>query len=300
MKKLLLTLMFVSYLNINAQNPIQEFNFNSTLNNTDNTASFVGVANFVTDRAGVAKGAQRLTNKAMEAVVENLPQGNSPRSVSIWVKLNDIASANYIWGYGTAYNAQYCGLLQQGTSSSNSDLSLAGWGASNDVIVSVSLAKDVWYQYAITYDGKTSKIYRNGVLLKAAEGISRSTKGNIFRLGEINTTVGINSDIDDLKIYNVAMTSEQVEASYESSKAVTPVVANTETAAVSKTVKNAVVKTKVVPNASLVVSDSNKVSKNVEVFSQGQKILGSNNTININDLPEGTYLLKITNMPSKK
>lgn len=292
--------MFVSYLNINAQNPIQEFNFNSTLNNTDNTASFVGVANFVTDRAGVAKGAQRLTNKAMEAVVENLPQGNSPRSVSIWVKLNDIASANYIWGYGTAYNAQYCGLLQQGTSSSNSDLSLAGWGASNDVIVSVSLAKDVWYQYAITYDGKTSKIYRNGVLLKAAEGISRSTKGNIFRLGEINTTVGINSDIDDLKIYNVAMTSEQVEASYESSKAVTPVVANTETAAVSKTVKNAVVKTKVVPNASLVVSDSNKVSKNVEVFSQGQKILGSNNTININDLPEGTYLLKITNMPSKK
>jgi hypothetical protein len=300
MKKLLLTLMFVSYLNINAQNPIQEFNFNSTLNNTDNTASFVGVANFVTDRAGVAKGAQRLTNKAMEAVVENLPQGNSPRSVSIWVKLNDIASANYIWGYGTAYNAQYCGLLQQGTSSSNSDLSLAGWGASNDVIVSVSLAKDVWYQYAITYDGKTSKIYRNGVLLKAAEGISRSTKGNIFRLGEINTTVGINADIDDLKIYDVAMTSEQVEASYESSKAVTPVVANTETAAVSKTVKNAAVKTKVVPNASPVVSDSNKVSKNVEVFSQGQKILGSNNTININDLPEGTYLLKITNMPSKK
>ncbi|GIQ60073.1 LamG domain-containing protein [Flavobacterium collinsii] len=300
MKKLLLTLMFVSYLNINAQNPIQEFNFNSTLNNTDNTASFVGVANFVADRAGVAKGAQRLTNKAMEAVVENLPQGNSPRSVSIWVKLNDIASANYIWGYGTAYNAQYCGLLQQGTASSNSDLSLAGWGASNDVIVSVSLAKDVWYQYAITYDGKTSKIYRNGVLLKAAEGISRSTKGNIFRLGEINTTVGINADIDDLKIYDVAMTSEQVEASYESSKAVTPVVANTETAAVSKTVKNAAVKTKVVPNASPVVSDSNKVSKNVEVFSQGQKILGSNNTININDLPEGTYLLKITNMPSKK
>ncbi|CAI2767590.1 LamG domain-containing protein [Flavobacterium collinsii] len=300
MKKLLLTLMFVSYLNINAQNPIQEFNFNSTLNNTDNTASFVGVANFVADRAGVAKGAQRLTNKAMEAVVENLPQGNSPRSVSIWVKLNDIASANYIWGYGTAYNAQYCGLLQQGTASSNSDLSLAGWGASNDVFVSVSLAKDVWYQYAITYDGKTSKIYRNGVLLKAAEGISRSTKGNIFRLGEINTTVGINADIDDLKIYDVAMTSEQVEASYESSKAVTPVVANTETAAVSKTVKNAVVKTKVVPNASPVVSDSNKVSKNVEVFSQGQKILGSNNTININDLPEGTYLLKITNMPSKK
>ncbi|WP_291286248.1 LamG domain-containing protein [Flavobacterium sp.] len=300
MKKMLLTLMFVSYLNTNAQNPIQEFNFNTTLNNTANTASFVGAANFVADRAGVAKSAQRLTNKALEAVVENLPQGNSARSVSIWVKLNDIASANYIWGYGTAYNAQYFGLLQQGTASSNSDLSLAGWGASNDVIVSTPLAKDSWYQYTITYDGKTAKIYRNGVLLKAAEGISRSTKGNIFRLGEINTTVGINADIDDLKIYDVAMTSEQVEASYESSKAVTPVVANAETAAVSKTVKNTAIKTKVVPTASPAMGDSNKVSKNVEVFSQGQKILGSSNTININDLPEGTYLLKITNMPPKK
>ncbi|WP_264523514.1 LamG domain-containing protein [Flavobacterium sp. N502536] len=300
MKKLLLTLMFVSYLNTNAQNPIQEFNFNATLNNTANTASFVGAANFVADRAGVAKSAQRLTNKALEAVVENLPQGNSARSVSIWVKLNDIASANYIWGYGTAYNAQYFGLLQQGTASSNSDLSLAGWGASNDVIVSTPLAKDSWYQYTITYDGKTAKIYRNGVLLKAAEGISRSTKGNIFRLGEINTTVGINADIDDLKIYDVAMTSEQVEASYESSKAITPVVANAETVAVSKTVKNTAVKIKVVPTASPAMGDSNKVLKNVEVFSQGQKILGSSNTININDLPEGTYLLKITNMPPKK
>ncbi|MFW0736275.1 LamG domain-containing protein [Flavobacterium sp. T12S277] len=300
MKKLLLTLMFVSYLNTNAQNPIQEFNFNATLNNTANTASFVGAANFVADRAGVAKSAQRLTNKALEAVVENLPQGNSARSVSIWVKLNDIASANYIWGYGTAYNAQYFGLLQQGTASSNSDLSLAGWGASNDVIVSTPLAKDSWYQYTITYDGKTAKIYRNGVLLKAAEGINRSTKGNIFRLGEINTTVGINADIDDLKIYDVTLTSEQVEASYESSKAVTPVVTNAEAAAVSKTVKSTAVKTKVVPTASPAMGDSNKVLKNVEVFSQGQKILGSSNTININDLPEGTYLLKITNMPPKK
>jgi hypothetical protein len=46
-------------------------------------------------------------------------------------------------------------------------------------------------------------------------------------------------------------------------------------------------------------SDVNGVSKNVEVFSQGQKIIG-NNSMSINDLPEGTYLLKITNAPSKK
>lgn len=295
--------MFVSYLNVNAQNPIQEFNFNGTLNNTANTTSFIGANNFVTDRAGLVKGAQRLTNKAMEAVVDNLPQGNSSRSVSVWVKLNDIASANYIWGYGTAYNAQYCGLLQQGTTSSNSDLSLAGWGASNDVIVSTPLAKDTWYNYTITYDGKVSKIYRNGELLKSAEGITRSTKGNIFRLGEINTTVGINADIDDLKIYDVALTLEQVAVLYNSSKPVR--IAAVEPATTAKTVKKDGVKaktaTKSASSAIITPVDLNDVPKNVEVFSQGEKIYGSSNsTMSINDLPEGTYLLKITNAPSKK
>lgn len=295
--------MFVSYLNVNAQTPIQEFNFNGTLNNANNTTSFMGTDNFVTDRAGVVKGAQRLNNKALEAVIDNLPQENSARTVSIWVKFNDIASASYIWGYGTAYNAQYCGLLQQGSTSSNSDLSLAGWGATNDVIVSTSLAKDIWYNYAITYDGKVSKIYRNGELLKSVNGISRSTKGNIFRLGEINTTVGINADIDDLKIYDVALTDSQVTELYDSSK---PLVVIAEPVVAAKVTTTKVTKGKTAaktaaPNATIIAtSDVSGVSKNVEVYSQGQKVVSSNNSMSINDLPEGTYLLKITNAPSKK
>lgn len=302
MKKLLLTLMFVSYLNVNAQNPIQEFNFNATLNNTQNTITFMGTNNFVMDRMGNVNGAQRLHNKALEAVIDDLPQNNSSRSVSIWVKLNDIASANYIWGYGTAYNSQYCGLLQQGTASSNSDLSLAGWGASNDVIVSTQLAKNVWYHYVITYDGSVSKIYRDGVLLKSLTGITRSTKGNIFRLGEINTTVGINADIDDLKIFNVAMTDEQVAALYEESKPVVAIVAAQPakvTKAVAATSKPKTAAKAVSSGAIIATNDVNGMSKNVEVYSQGQKIIG-NNEMSINDLPEGTYLLKITNAPAKK
>ena len=218
MKKFLLTIMFVSFLSATAQNPIEEFNFNGTLVNATNTTSFIGTDNFVSDRNGAPNSAQRLVNKGMEAVIPDLPQDNKTRTITIWVKLNDIEKANYIWGYGTAFNAQYCGLLHQGTVSSNSDLSLAGWGASNDIIVSSSLLKNTWYQYSITFDGTVSKIYRDGKLLKSVSGINRSTKGTIFRLGEINTTVGINADIDDLKIYNVAMTGEQVLKEYNSSK----------------------------------------------------------------------------------
>ena len=298
MKKFLLSVMFVSYLNATAQNPIQEFNFNGTLNNESNTISFMGSNEFVPDRSGIAGNAQRLNNKALEAVVDDMPQGNKARTVSIWVKFNDIASANYIWGYGSAYNAQYFGLLQQSTFSSNSDLSLAGWGAANDVIVSTSLAKGVWYQYTVTFDGTVSKIYRNGELLKYINGLKRSTKGTIFRLGEINTSVGINADVDDLKIYDVALTDEQVVESYNSSK---PLIVVAEAAAAPKAKGTAAKsKTAKTPSSNIIVSkDVNVGGKNIEVYSQGQKVVGDN-SMTINDLPEGTYLLKISNAPAKK
>lgn len=294
MKKLLLAVLFVSYLNVNAQTPIQEFNFNGTLNNTANTTSFIGTDNFVADRAGAVKRAQRLNNKALEAVIDNLPQGKSARTISIWVKFNDISKANYVWGYGNAINAQYCGLLQQGTTSSSSDLSLAAWGASNDIIVSTPLEKNVWYNYTITYEGVTSKIYRDGKLLKYLEGMMRSTNGNIFRLGEINTIIGVNADIDDLKIYDVALSPDQVKELFESEKASNLL---TVAAAETKTVKTAI-KAKTA-NETIITSGDVNGTKNIEVYSQGQKIVGSN-AMNINELPEGTYLLKITSTPSKK
>ena len=300
MKIFVLAIMFVSFLNATAQNPIEEFNFNGTLVNAKNTTSFSGTNNFVVDRNGVNNSAQRLANKGMEAVIPELPQDNKARTVTIWVKLNDITKANYIWGYGTAFNAEYCGLLHQGTASSDSDLSLAGWGASNDVIVTTSLEKNRWYHYSITFDGTVSKIYRDGQLLKSVSGISRSTKGTIFRLGEINTTVGINADIDDLKIFNVAMTEEQILDQYNKSK---PAIIIAESVVVLKAQESSEkgkVASKAAPsNKIIATSDINGVEKKIEVYSQGQKVAGDSAT-NINDLPEGTYLLKITNKPLNK
>ncbi|MDQ6469465.1 LamG domain-containing protein [Flavobacterium sp. LHD-80] len=298
MKKLLLTLMFVAFLNSNAQNPVQEFTFNGTLSSTDGTITLLGASNFVNDRMGTAKAAQRITNKVLQGVVGELPQENKPRSISFWVKFNNVAAANYILGYGAAVNSQFFGLLQQPAISGNSDLSLVGWGDTNNVIVSTPLQKEVWYQYNITYDGNTSKLYRNGELLKSATGITRATKGYILRLGQINTTTVINADIDDLKIYNVAMTDEQVMDSYNSSKPATVAVATTSAKKVvasptTKTVASA--KTAPVAENS---AESNGESKTIEVFSQGRKITG--NASNIGDLPEGTYLLKITKTPAKK
>lgn len=298
MKKILLTLILIISANINAQIPIQEFDFNGTLHNKENTISFTGSENYVKDRMGNEKSAQRLTNKTLEAVIDNLPQNDSPRTVTIWVKMNDISSANYIWGYGSPYNAQYFGLLQQATTTSNSDLSLAGWGASNDLIVNVPLSKNIWYQYSIVFDGSILKIYRNGELLKYVKGMARDTQGTIFRLGEINTTIGINADFDDLKIYNIALSDQKINELYITSKQSL----NTAMADSKESIVTGKENDKINSDSGASAIKPNTLNpKKIEIFSQGQKVL-SNNTqdININQLPEGIYLLKVTNLPSKK
>ncbi|KRD10023.1 hypothetical protein ASE21_09880 [Flavobacterium sp. Root901] len=293
MKKILLTLMFVSFLNANSQNPVQEFNFNGNLNSSDNTISFLGSPVFVNDRAGTPRGALRLTNKSFQAVVGDLPQGNKPRTISVWVKYNAVNTPNYILAYGTAANAQYFGLVQQAGAGSSSDAVLSGWGAGNDVVASVPLTKEIWYMYCITYDGNVSKIYRNGELLKSVDGIVRTTKGYILSVGKLNNTTSINADIDDLKVYSVAMTDEQVIEAYNSSKPAGSAAA--ETKAVSGPVKKVAAAAASTPAKSAApASETNKVVKNVEVFSQGKKIIGANAS-NIGDLPEGTYLIKVSN-----
>ncbi|MNR57082.1 hypothetical protein D3C85_1777880 [compost metagenome] len=78
--------------------------------------------------------------------------------------------------------------------------------------------------------------------------------------------------------------------------------APTESAPVSNAVKKTVPATvKAVAPPIIVASsnDINKGGKNIEVFSQGKKIMDSNGS-NISDLPEGTYLIKVTNGTPKK
>ncbi|WP_281234349.1 LamG domain-containing protein [Flavobacterium gelatinilyticum] len=284
-KKIVTALLFVLFLKANAQNPVQEFTFNGNLNSSnDKTIAFLGAPVFVNDRMGTPKSALRLINKAYQAVVGDLPQGNKPKTISVWVKFNAVNTANNIFNYGTPVNGQYFALLQQPVSAGNSDLSLIGWGDNNNMTAEVPLAKDTWYMYSVTYDGNVSKIYRNGQLLKTASDIQRAAKGYILTIGKLNTAVSINADIDDLRLYSVAMTDEQVLEAYNSSKPTTaPAAESMQSASASKKAITPAAKAEV-----------NKGSKNIEVFLDGKKIMDTNGS-NISDLPEGSYLIKVTN-----
>ncbi len=295
MKKYLhVVLMLIPLVIVTAQKPIQCFTFDGNLLNSTLDIAFTGTSSYVVDRFGVPNKAIRLENSHLEAVMSNLPQNNAARTVAVWVKFNDVASANYLWGYGTPYNSQYFGLIHQAVFNATSNLSLAGWGASNDLIAKVDLSTKNWIHYVVTCDGKTSYIYRNGELIVKGDLPERLTKGKVFRLGKIDTVVGINVDIDDLKIYDLALSQEQVASLYSNERIVMPIkvaVVQKKMDASTKTLKAEIKTENELENAK---------SKGIEIYSQGNKVLGSNQPIlNVNDLPEGTYLLKVINMASK-
>ena len=307
MKKTIQLFIFIFSLQIVAQIPIQEFDFNGTLDNTKNTITFTGIPMYVNDKAGNAKSAQRLSNNFLEVSIGNLPLANRARTVSIWIKYNDITTANYIWGYGSSLSAQYFGLLQQSTTTSKSDLNLAGWGPANDAIVTTTIAANTWYNYTASYDGLTSKIYRNGELIKSSISPRKSTSNLVFNIGKMGSLVSINADIDDLKIYDVALTDSEVATIYNTSLVITPnesiTVASTIKLTGKKTV-NKISKTGRItsngstnPNIIHAAPVETSSPKSTEIYSaEGEKIIASSKQeINISSLPEGSYLLKIKN-----
>lgn len=300
-------MLFVFFIQVNAQTAIQEFDFNGTLTNANKSVLFTGTAKFVSDRAGVANNAIRVTSP-LEVNIPNLPLSNASRTVSIWVKYNDVSSANYLWGYGKSINTQYFGLLQQRATNFKSDLNLASWGPSNDIIVSTAITTGMWYNYTVTYDGLTSKIYRNGDLIKSSISPRKLTSSADFVIGKVGSVISINADIDDLKIYDVALTAKEVADLYgESSNLVTNdnVFADSSMASNGAANKDTGSKTSVKslkPTATgkskIVLSDPIETlpNKASEIFTpKGVKVYSSDNSkIDITNLPEGSYLLKVT------
>lgn len=307
MKRLLLLCLIAITFIANAQTkPIQEFNFNGNRSNVQNDNSFLGVAKFVNDRVGVANAAIRVVNSSLEVTIPNLPVSNKSRTISIWIKYNDISIANYLWGYGASFNAQYFGLVQQSTTTSKSDLNLASWGPANDAIVPTTIAVNTWYNYTVTYDGLVSKIYRNGELIRSSASPRKLTTGNVFTIGAMGTKVSINADIDDLKIYDEALSADEVADLYANSSVLAPndvvtvsSIQNNESTATTgkKITKTSATKTSTLKQEIVYTNPlESSVVKSSEIYSaQGQKVISStSNAIDISALPEGTYMLKVT------
>ena len=224
MKKIVLFLILLVQVSW-SQTPIVKFEFNGNLNSSNGANTLItnsgysGTVSYTNDRFGQANGACVLPTNVtanLSTVLTNLPQGNSDRTVSVWVK-----NINYP-------NTALINVFQYGNNTVNQSYRLGHQGISFDrLFVSDGVNTYVsdnnkaaiypggWYHYVAIHDNSTLKIYVNGLLVLSQSNVTLGTSGNTFSLN-LGTAAFANSQLhyDDLEIYDVALTETQIQNKY--------------------------------------------------------------------------------------
>ncbi len=117
-------------------------------------------------------------------------------------------------GYGTAFE-----LTMMQNLSIDWEFNIGGWKTMNSGAGTISLKE--WYHAAGTYDGKATKVYVNGVEMAAAAhsgafGVNDAPVLVGYRLANMQTAdMFFDGIIDDVAIYNRALTTKEIMADME-------------------------------------------------------------------------------------
>lgn len=194
---------------------LQHFKFNNSYSNEAGDISFTTAA-FTTDRSNVANSALGITFATQsQAVIPNLPYGNSPRTFSFWAKNTQYSTFDNdpVFTYGASGNACGGGFSEKAAGffgdGVNGNLTVVqGFGQFNFV--------NTWYHFVMVYDGTDAKIYRNGEFVASLPKTWNTLNDNdIFKLGiSITGQKFFTGAIDELRIYNRAITIGEIKAIY--------------------------------------------------------------------------------------
>jgi len=132
-----------------------------------------------------------------------LPSGTGARTICGWAKSNSTATgARVIAGFGTATTGEGMYIGMNGTSllggGYNSDLTVANFWDTN------------WHFIVLTYDGTTANLYADGQL-RSSSAESWNLVHSACDIGaQINTSSYWNGNVDDVRIYNRALSATEV------------------------------------------------------------------------------------------
>jgi len=133
------------------------------------------------------------------------PVGASPRSMCAWAKAAALGGGwRWIAAYGSAGTGLAMFIGQNGTD-------LYGGGYGDDVSKTGFWNLDVWHHICLTYDGTTARLYADGVEVASVPKAWNLTLGRAHIGRQVNDATEFWSGmVDDVRLYNVALTPEQI------------------------------------------------------------------------------------------
>jgi len=201
------------------------FNGNANDESGNGNNGTVNGAILTSDRLGNANKAYSFDGVDDNILVNsNFYDISIPHTISMWVSINDIQMiGQYLWNttphggeafvynwYNTTNNVTYC--LGNGAS---------GWSISCGTQQTfLTNSNNIWYQYAMTYNNGIWQIYTNGILLDTFS--SSNLPSGIYSLvfGDISPSLSthesMNGKIDDIGIWNRALTQQEISNLYNS------------------------------------------------------------------------------------
>ncbi|MBM4167018.1 MAG: T9SS type A sorting domain-containing protein [Ignavibacteria bacterium] len=172
-----------------------------------------------TDRFGNANSAYSFNESNdsvfVSAAANSFPTGNNSRTISFWIYSSNMAQVTKdLLGWGAGGNSQQCWFVLGG---GGVQRKITFWGYNNDLNSTMIFNDNTWYHIVFTHDGSTSTFYINGVNDTSASRTYNTASNSTFRVGSDPTTSQhnpFNGILDDIRIYNHALTLTQVDSLY--------------------------------------------------------------------------------------
>lgn len=201
------------------------FNGNANDVSTNKSNGTVFNAALTSDRFGNKDSAYSFNGKDsyINAFIPNIPQGNSPRTISGWFKTDNVFSdpnkfETCILNYGAveklkrlSLNIYSKGYLETVTGPYFS--STEGFYVNN-----FNYANNDWYFFTLTYNGTKLSLYVNGQFVdEQALNLNTTAINNLFRIGQRLPDIeneAFKGTIDDIGIWNRVLTPEEISAMY--------------------------------------------------------------------------------------
>lgn len=140
-------------------------------------------------------------------------EGRKPKTFEVWAKTRQF-NINSIFSIGAAQSGREISLR---TASSTNSWRGQFWGATTHDIDFVYDSANKWTHFAIVYDGSTMRIYANGQLVGSRTTVYDLADTTPLQIGRWISQGGsyFVGEIDDLRVWNVARTQSEIQASMD-------------------------------------------------------------------------------------
>ena len=144
----------------------------------------------------------------------NVPTGNSPYTLSVWVQLGSTWSSNGMVSVGTFGVSNQSNALRAGTTN---QIINYWWG--NDLSLSSSVSPtNSWFNVVAKFDGTTRSILVNGSSIGSDTPVGHNVTSSDIQVAKTTGNEYLQGNIAQVLIYNVALSDAGILANYNSIK----------------------------------------------------------------------------------